>query len=171
MKDGRIDRPGAAIVQARCDLREKSQQGPVFPHLELSVERALQGARRCRRCAAVHGRYVCVPSAAVRNEWRHSDASLELIVHLLTCQPDGVLRLRAMLLVESEGQLHARAVYSCEVLTANLQNGPWPLNLISEKSDCEFVYPAQVEIVSSDEPPISREGPTWSAGRRSLLDP
>ena len=91
-----------------------------------------------------------MPSAAVRNEWRHSDSGLELIVHLLTCRPDSGPRLQAMIRVENGKRVARRAIYSCEPLTAELQDGPWTLNLISETSECDFVFPAQVEVVSSD---------------------
>ena len=126
-----------------------SNSGPAASHLEVAVERAIQGARRCRRCAAVHGRYVCIPSSAVRNEWRHRDGGLELIVHLLTCQTDGDPRLQAMILVKNGSQSHARAVYAGELLTPDLPNGPWTLKLISEESECDFVFPGQLEVVSS----------------------
>jgi hypothetical protein len=145
-----------APTLARGPLRGQFNRGPMVTHLELEVERALQGSRRCRRCAAVHGRYVCIPSAAVRNEWRHGAADVELIAHLLTCQPDSIPRLQAMILVKKGSQLHARAVYSCELPTTELQDGPWTLHLITEKSECDFVFPGEIEIASGGALPTSR---------------
>jgi hypothetical protein len=133
-----------------------SNSGPAASHLEVTVERAIQGARRCRRCAAVYGRYVCIPSAAVRNEWRHSDSGVELIVHLLTCHAGGTTRLQTMIHVKNGSQSHARAVYAGDLLTAELPNGPWTLKLISEESECDFVFPGQLEVVSSGKLPTSR---------------
>ena len=145
------------IAQDKRRQWGRSDNGPAASHLELTVERAIQGARRCRRCAAVHGRYVCIPSAAVRNEWRHSDGDVELLVHLLSCQPNGGPRLQAMILVKSGSQSHARAVYSCELLDTEFRDGPWMLKLISEKSECDFVFPGQVEIRTSGKLPTPRE--------------
>jgi hypothetical protein len=85
----------------------------------------------------------------VKNEWRHSDAGLELILHLLTCRPDRGPRLQAMILLENGGQVHARAVFACDLPKASLHEGPWTLRLISEKSECDFVFPGQVEVVAS----------------------
>jgi hypothetical protein len=135
----------------------RSNSGPAASHLEVSIERAIQGARLCRRCAVVHGRYLCIRSSAVRNEWRHSDTGVELIVNLLTCQADGAPRLQAMILVKNGSQSHARAVYACELLTPELPNGPWTLKLISEESECDFVFPGQLEVVSSGKLPTSRD--------------
>ena len=137
-----------------------------------TVDRAMQGSRRCRRCAAVHGRYECNPSAAVRNEWRHRGTGLELTVHLLTCHKGDHPRMQAMIRVEEKSRLHARAVYSCDPLTTESENGPWILKLISEMSECDFVFPGQVELVSSGKlslalnPPVARSvfaGQTASA--------
>jgi hypothetical protein len=57
-----------------------------------------------------------------------------------------------MILVKKGSQLHARAVYSGELSTTELQDGPWTLKLISESSACDFVFPEQVEITSSTPP-------------------
>lgn len=145
------------IAEDKRRLPSGSNNGSAASHLELNVERAVQGARRCRRCAAAHGRYVCISSAAVRNEWRYNDGDVELIVHLPSCQPDSGPRLQAMILVKNGSQSHARAVYSCELLNTDLRDGPWMLNLISEKSECDFVFPGQVEILSSGKLPTRRE--------------
>jgi hypothetical protein len=149
MNNGLVHYSGPLIAQDKRGQVSQPNQRPTVPYLELDIERALQGARRCRRCAAVHGRYVCLPSAAVRNEWRHSDAGVELILHLITCHPDGGPRLQAMIVVENGGQFHARAVYSCDLAGATFHEGPWTLRLISEKSECDFVFPGQVEVVAS----------------------
>ena len=145
------------VAQDKRRLWGGANNDPAASHLELTVERAVQGARRCRRCAAVHGRYACIPSAAVRSEWRHSDGDVELIVHLLSCQPDGIPRLQAMVLVKNGSHSHARAVYSCELADTELRDSPWKLRLISEKSECDFVFPGQVEILSSGKRPAPRE--------------
>ena len=146
-----------AISQDRRRVRSTSNNLAAQAHLELTVERAVQGARRCRYCASVHDRYVCVPSAAVRNEWRHGDSGLELIVHLFSCQPDSGPRLQAIILVKHGSQSHARAVYSCELFDTELRDGPWTLRLISEKSECDFVFPGEIEIAASGTSPASRE--------------
>ena len=164
MKNGLVGYFGASVVHGNIGRRIKLNQRPIVPLLELAVELAPQGSRRCRRCAAVHGQYVCVASPAVRNEWRHSDTGVELIVHLLTCQSGGP-RLQAMILVNKGSRWHARAVYSCELWTTELQDGPWPLNLISETSDCGFVFPGQVEISSNNKPATPKEGVLFGNGR------
>jgi hypothetical protein len=154
MKVGLVDSLRPLSVRGTRAQRWQFNQGPVvpLPHLELSVERAVEGSRRCRRCADVQGQYVCIPSPAVRNEWRHSDTGVEILVHMLTCQPGTDPRLHAMILVNNGSQLHARAVYSGKLSTTKLQDGPWTLELISEKSECDFVFPGQVEIASSGKP-------------------
>jgi hypothetical protein len=149
MKDGLVDYLGPSIVEGKRGQRGQFNQGAIVSHLELTIERAPQGGRRCRPCAAVCGRYYCQPSAAVRREWRHTEAGMDLIVSLLQREPGTEPRLRALILVEKEGYLHARAVYSSEPLSTGLLEGPWFLKLISEESECDFVFPGQVEIVSS----------------------
>jgi hypothetical protein len=149
MKDGLVDVLGPSIVGSKRGQRGRFNQGSVVSHLELTIERAPQGGRRCRPCAAVCGRYYCQPSAAVRREWRHTEAGMDLIVSLLQREPDTDPRLRALILVEKDGRLHARAVYSSEPISSGLLEGPWLLKLISEESECDFVFPGQVEIVSS----------------------
>ena len=129
--------------------RGQSGQGPIVPHLELTIERAPQVGPRCRPCAAVCGRYYCQPSTAVRREWRHTEAGMDVIVSLLQREPESGPRLRALTLVEKEMRLHARAVYSSEPLSTGLLEGPWVLKLISEESECGFVFPIHVEVVSS----------------------
>jgi hypothetical protein len=157
MKDGLVHYIEPLTAQDKRGPWGHRHERPSASHFELDIERALQGARRCRRCAAVHGRYVCVPSAAVRNEWRHSGGGVELIVHLLTCRPDGGPRLQAMIRVENGGQLHARAIYCCELANTTFQDGPWTLRLISEKSECDFVFPGQVEVVAGAKLPAPRQ--------------
>jgi hypothetical protein len=88
MSYGLVDALEPAIFQNLRGQRGQLHHGPAIRHLELTIERAPQGARHCRRCADVQGRYVCIPSGAIRNEWRHSDAGLELMVRLLPCRPD-----------------------------------------------------------------------------------
>jgi hypothetical protein len=56
MKDGLVDDSEPSLVQSKRDQRGHFNQGPVVLLLELAIERALQGSRRCRQCAAVHGR-------------------------------------------------------------------------------------------------------------------
>ena len=51
-----------------------------------------------------------------------------------------------MIVVKQDEQSHARAIYSCELANAELHDGPWMLTLISEKSQCGFVFPGQVQI-------------------------
>jgi hypothetical protein len=157
MKDALVDCVGRPIAQNKRDEWNQRHQLPSVPYLELDVERAPQGARRCRRCAAVHGRYVCVSSAAVRNEWRHSGLGIELIVHLRTCRPDARPRLVAMIVLESEGRPHARATYACELAAATFHDGPWKPKLIFEQSECDFVFPGQVEVVVGDKLPTPRQ--------------
>ena len=157
MNEALLDTLAPAMVQDKRRQRGQLNLGPFAPHLELDVECAMQGSRRCRRCAAVHGRYVCVRSAAVRNEWRHSATDLELIVHLLTCQEGSGPHLQAMIRVERGNRMHARAIYSCELLTGEPQDSPWTLKLISEQSECDFVFPGQVEVVSSGKLLMPRE--------------
>jgi hypothetical protein len=128
-----------------------SEHGRVISPLEVFIERAWQGARRCRQCAAVHGNYPCSPSSAVRNEWRYSGDGLQLFVHLLTCQPSGRPRLQVMVLLENGGQSHARAIYSCELPIATYQEGPWTARLVTETSKCDFVFPGEVEVAASNE--------------------
>ncbi len=151
-----------AITQDRFRTRGRFQTGSTAAQLELTVERAMQGARRCRQCASIHGRYVCIASRAVRNEWRHSDSGVELFVHLLACQPDGGPRLQATILVKAENRSHARAVYVCELSSADLNDGPWTLSLISEKSECDFVFPGQVDVVASGMLAGTRESTEFS---------
>jgi hypothetical protein len=73
---------------------------------------------------------------------------MDLIVSLFQRDPGTDPRLRALVLVEKEGRLHARAVYSSEPLSTGLLEGPWMLKLASEESECDFVFPGQVEVVS-----------------------
>ena len=157
MKSGLADYV-TAIAQDKRRQRGRLNQELTVPHLEVVVERALQGSRRCRQCAAVHGQYTCIPSAAVRNEWRHSASALDLIVHLVTCQPACGPHLQAMILVKDGSRSHARVVYSGEPLTMELQGGPWTLKLISENTECDFAFPGQVEIVSSGKLLAPRSG-------------
>jgi hypothetical protein len=71
------------------------------------------------------------------------------MVSLLQREPGTDPRLRALILVEKEMRLHARAVYSSEPLSTGLLEGPWVLKLISEESECGFVFPVHVEVASS----------------------
>lgn len=129
--------------------RDQIGQGPIVPHLELTIGRAPQRGRRCRPCAAVCGCYYCQPSAAGRREWRHTEAGMDLIVNLIQREPESGPRLRALILVEKEMRLHARAVYCSEPLSAGLPEGASVLKLISEQSECGFVFPIHIEAVSS----------------------
>lgn len=149
MNNGVVDNLTSSALQNKNARRSQFDQGAIVPHLELTIERARQGGRRCRACAAVCGRYYCQPSAAVRREWRHTEAGMDLIVSLLQRERGTDPRLRALILVEKELRLHARAVYSSEPLSTGLLEGPWVLKLIFEESDCDFVFPGQVEVVSS----------------------
>ena len=74
---------------------------------------------------------------------------MDLIVSLLQREPESGPRLKALILVEKEMRLHARAVYSSEPLSTGLLEGSWVLKLISEESECGFVFPVHVEVVSS----------------------
>ncbi len=151
MKLGLANRVKAVTLNTRRKRFQLEKEAAV-PNLDVAVERALEGARRCRQCAGVYGKYSCTPSRAVQNEWRHSEDGLELIVHLLTCRPDSRPYLQAMIRVEDGGQLHARAIYSCELPDSTLRGGPWSLSLICEQSECDFVFPGQVEVTLSGEP-------------------
>jgi hypothetical protein len=128
--------------------RGRVAAGPVAPPLELNIERAPQGSRRCRPCAAVCGRYDCRPSAAVHGQWRHTGAGRDLTVRLVRREPGGDSRLHACIVVESEGRAHARAVYSSEPLSNGPFESPCVLKLIYEESECGFVFPGQVDVVS-----------------------
>jgi hypothetical protein len=165
MNDGLVDYLEPSIVQGKGGQQGHFNQGLTVLLLELTIERALQGSRRCRRCAAVHGRYVCIPSVIVPNEWHHSDTGVELIVRLLTCQRGSGPRLQATILVDKGSALHARADYCGERLTGDLEDGPWTLKLISEESECDFVYPGQVEVFSSGKLPTPIEGASFGNGR------
>jgi hypothetical protein len=157
----------SSIGQGKRAQQGQFNKGPIIPYLELTIERALQGCRRCRQCAAVCGRYFCQSSTAVRREWRHTEAGMDLIVGLLQGEPASDARLRAMILVEKQGHLHARAVYSSELLSPECLDGSWMLKLISEESECDFVFPAHVEIVSSAKLPASRQSVSLDNRRRS----
>ena len=133
--------------------------------LDMLVERLPQGARRCRQCAAVHGRYTCIPSAAVQNEWRHRSDQMDLFVHLLSCNCRGGARLQAMIVLENANKLHARSVYSCELLASELYPGPWTLGLQSEEAECDFLFPAEVEIISSVALPRTKQGASTNSDR------
>jgi hypothetical protein len=163
MKNGLVDNLVSSIGQGKRAQRGQFNNGPMIPYLELTIERAPQGGRRCRQCAAVCGRYFCQPSTAVRREWRHTETGMDLIVDLLQREPACDARLRALILVEKEGHVHARAVYSSEPLSAELLDGPWLLKLISEESECDFVFPVHVEIGSSGKLPAPGEKRTHAA--------
>ena len=165
MDNGVVVNLVSSTYQDKHARRGQFNQGPIVPHLELTIERAPEGSRRCRPCAAVCGRYYCQPSAAVRREWRHTEAGMDLIVSLIRREPGTDPRLRALILVEKEGRLHGRAAYSSEPLSTGLLEGPWLLKLISEESECDFVFPGQVEIVASGTLPKPIEFVSCGNGR------
>lgn len=80
---------------------------------------------------------------------------MDLVVSLLVREPGTDPRLRAMILVEKQARVHARAVYFSEPLNAELLEGPWLLKLTTEESECDFEFPEQVEIVSSGKLPVT----------------
>ena len=127
MKNGVAGNLVSSVFQDKHAHRGQFNRGNIVPHLELTIERAPQGDRRCRPCAAVFGRYYCPPTAAVRREWRHTEAGMDLIVSPLQRELVSGPRLRALILVEKEMRLHARAVYSSEPLSTGLLEGSWVL--------------------------------------------
>jgi hypothetical protein len=147
MINGVADNPASLSFPGKHSQRDQADRRPVVPDLELTIERAPQGGRRCRTCAEVCGRYACQPTAR-RGEWRYAEAGMDLTVSLIQRERDASPRLLASIMVKKEGRLHTRAVYSSEQLGTGTLDGPWLLKLRFEESECEFVFPFTVEVVS-----------------------
>jgi hypothetical protein len=126
--------------------RRQFKAGTIVPELDLLIERAGSDLLPCGLCAVSNGRFTCEPPTAIHREWRYTNKGIDLVITIRRKQAaDPVLR--AMILIENGNRVHSQAIYFSEPLTKAVGEGPWTLRQVSEESECNSHFPAQVKIL------------------------
>ena len=129
--------------------RGQFMPGAMVPWLDVTIARKAGNSSNCKLCAALTGRYSCEPPTSLYHEWRHAAGGIDLVITLRKRDPKAAPLLRAAILIEKKGFVHAFAVYESFPLTLQAGEGPWILHKVAVECECECssFFPSQLGLV------------------------